>query len=90
MRGDNRGGNYPSLYEVFELGDRVKRFYRDGNGEREIRGVVLKVAEESIEVYWDTVNGKYRPPSMEVAFTTCSVEEIFKGNGKYSPIMKER
>lgn len=87
-RGEEK--NYPSLYDVFELGDRVKRIYRDADGIKEYKGIVLAIKNDCIEVYWDTMNGKYRPPSMNIAFTTCSVEEIFKGNEKYSPILKEK
>jgi len=86
-----KNGKHPSLYDAFCLGDRVKRVYRDGNGNsREYRGIVLAIGEDSIEVYWDTLNGEYRPKDMEVAFTTCPVNEIFKGNDHYTPIEKEK
>lgn len=81
---------YPSLYEMFELGDRVKRIYKDGDGIKEYKGIVLSIKNDCIEVYWDTMNGKYRPPSMNIAFTTCSIDEILKGNERYSPIIKEK
>ena len=51
--------NYPSLYDAFDLGDRVKRIYKDKDGkEREYRGIVLAIDDNSIEVYWDTKDGK--------------------------------
>ena len=31
---------YPCLYDAFELGDRVKRIYRDGNGKKEYKGII--------------------------------------------------
>ncbi len=82
--------NYPSLYDAFELGDRVKRLYTDKDGEsKEYKGIILAIYDDGMEVYWDTENGKYRPKNMDVAFTNCSVEEIFKGDKNYTPIKRE-
>ena len=82
---------YPSLYDTFDLGDRVKRVVYDEKGDiKEYRGIVLAIDENGVEIYWDTVNGHYRPKNMDVGFTSCSAEEVFKGNGRYSPIKKER
>jgi hypothetical protein len=80
----------PSLYDAFKLGDRVKRRYKDENGKsKEYMGIILAIDKENIEVSWDTLNGKYRPDNMDVTFTNCSVNNIFKGNKHYSPIKKE-
>ena len=82
--------NYPSLYDAFELGDRVKRICKDKKGRnKEYRGIVLAIDDNGIEIYWDTRDGKYRPNDMEMAFTNCPTKEIFKGNEKYSPIEKD-
>ena len=82
--------DYPSLYDAFELGDRVKRTYRDDNGRnKEYKGIVLAIDDKCIEIYWDTKDGKYRPNDMDIAFTNCPVNEIFQGNEKYSPIEKD-
>ena len=82
--------NYPSLYDAFDLGDRVRRIYKDKDGkEKEYRGIVLAIDDNSIEVYWDTKDGKYRPNDMDIAFTNCQIKEIFKGNEKYTPIEKD-
>ncbi len=82
--------NYPSLYDAFELGDRVKRVYIDKNGEsKEYKGIILAIYDNGMEVYWDTENGKYRPKNMDIAFTNCSVDEIFKGDENHSPIKRE-
>jgi len=81
---------YPSLYDAFDLGDRVKRVVYEGPGKsKEYRGIVLAIDEKGIEIYWDTMNGKYRPRKMDIGFTNCSIDEVFKGNGKYSPIEKD-
>ncbi len=80
---------YPSLYDAFELGDRVKRIYLNSNGKNlEYEGIVLAIDDKSIEVYWDTRNGKYRPSDMDVAFTNCPLNEIFSGNEEYTPIKR--
>lgn len=82
--------NYPSLYDAFDLGDRVKRIYKDKNGKnKEYKGIVLAIDNNSIEIYWDTLNGKYNPKEMDIAFTNCPINEIFNGNEKYTPIEKD-
>ena len=83
--------NYPSLYDAFQLGDRVKRVYKDKNGKnKEYKGIVLAIDKKGIEIYWDTKDGKYRPQDMDIAFTNCPVTEIFKGTEVYTPIKKDQ
>jgi hypothetical protein len=78
------------LYDAFELGDRVKRIFKDGNGMiEEYKGIVLAIDSSSLEIYWDTKDGKYRPKDIDISFTNCPVKEIFKGTNVYSPIKKE-
>ena len=80
---------YPCLYDAFQLGDRVKRVYKNKNGKKlEYKGIILAIENKSIEIYWDTLDGKYRPQNMDFAFTTCPLEEIFEGSDYYSPIKK--
>ena len=82
---------YPCLYVTFDLGDRVKRFYKDKNGkQKEYKGIVLAIDDDSIEIYWDARDGKYRPNDMNMAFTNCRSDEIFSGCKGYSPIEKEQ
>ncbi len=82
--------SYPPLYDTFELGDRVKRFYINKKGEsKEYKGIILAINEKEIEIYWDTKDGRYRPQDMEIAFTNCEINEIYQGNEKYSPIEKD-
>jgi len=80
---------HPSLYDAFELGDRVIRTYKDKQGKYEYKGIILAIEDDNIEIYWDTKNGKYRPGDMDITFTNCTVDEIFNGDEKYSPIKKE-
>ncbi len=82
---------YPSLYDVFELGDRVKRIYKDTDGSNiEFKGIVLAIDANSLEIYWDTQDGKYRPNNMNIEFTNCPINEIFSGTRDYSPIEKDK
>lgn len=82
---------YPSLYDAFQIGDRVMRVYRDKYGKKtEYKGIVLKIEKEGMEIYWDMEDGKYKPGEMNVSFTHCQVEEIFRGDGDYTAIKKER
>mgnify|MGYP006289075997 FL=1 len=82
--------DYPSLYDAFELGDRVKRTLKDKNGNNTTyKGIVLAIEENGIEIYWDTQNGKYRPNNMNIAFSHCELDEIFNVNKKYSLIEKD-
>lgn len=86
----NEKEDYPSLFDAFELGDRVKRMYKDKDGtKKEYRGIVLAIDSTSIEIYWDTKDGKYRPGDMNIAFTNCTINEIFNGTEEYSPIKKD-
>ena len=87
---DKKNDQYPSLYDAFVLGDRVKRVFRDKDGStKEYKGIVLAIDKNSIEIYWDTRDGKFRPNGMDITFTRCSVNEIFKGNDLFTPIEKE-
>jgi len=90
IRKNGKDKNYPQLYDAFELGDRVKRFYKDKNGRnKEYRGIVLAIDKNCIEIYWDTRDGKYRPNDMDIAFTNCPINEIFDGSKEYTPIEKD-
>jgi len=79
---------YPSLYDTFVLGDRVKRNYKSKSGKREYKGVILAIADDGMEIYWDTQDGKFRPKGMNVTFTNCPINEIFSGSNRYTPIEK--
>jgi hypothetical protein len=85
-------GEYPSLYDAFKLGDRVKRKYYDVSSGKtnEYKGIIMAIDTNSMEIFWDMVDGKYRPKNMVVDFTSCSLEEIFKGKNHYSSIKKDK
>jgi len=80
-----------SLYDVFKLGDRVKRRYKNKSGKsREYEGIVLAIDKDNVEIYWDTIDGKYMPNEMNINFTNCSKYDIFKGSENYTSIEKEK
>lgn len=90
MTKKEKNKNYPSLYDTFDLGDRVKRIYKAKNGKnKEYKGIILAIDDKGIEIYWDARDGKYRPNDMDIAFTNCPINEIFRGNEKYTPIEKD-
>jgi hypothetical protein len=91
MNKDIEEEDYPSLYETFDLGNRVKRIYKSKDGKYiEYKGIILAISKNSLEIYWDTVDGKYKPENLNLDFTNCQVDEIFKGNSVYSPILKDK
>ena len=91
MKRYNTKKSYPSLYDAFDLGDRVKRvLYDEAGRNKEYKGIILAIDEKNVEIYWDTVNDQYRPKKMDVGFTNCSADEVFNGKNNYSPIKKER
>ncbi|RLF39954.1 MAG: hypothetical protein DRN12_06255 [Thermoplasmata archaeon] len=72
-----------NIYDVFKPGDRVYRKYIDIDGSNSrYEGIILSLTKDSMEVFWDRVNGKYKP----TGFTKCSMEEIFDGSSGYTPI----
>lgn len=82
---------FPSLYDAFRLGERVYRKVMDTAGKHATyEGIVLAIGEDSIEVFWDKLDGKFRPEDMDVDFTTCFKEEIFRGSMLCSPIIKSK
>jgi len=82
---------HPSLYDAFKLGQRVIRTYEDEYGKKaKYEGIILAIDNKGLEIYWDTLDGKYKPEDMGIAFTHCNPREIFYGNEKYSPIKKEK
>ena len=69
-----------SLHKLFKPGDRVYRKQIDYNENYE--GIILSITNDSMEIFWDSINGKYNP----IGFTRCSSEEVFDGTNEYTPI----
>ena len=82
---------YPSLFDVFKLGDRVKITYSKNNGNLDdYSGLIMGIYNDNIDIFWDTLNGKYQPQKIKNMFTNCKLNDIFEGNKNYSPIKKEK
>lgn len=83
--------SFPSLYDMFCLGDRVSRIYKDNSGNfAEYEGIILGINEEGIEVCWDKRNSSRKRSSVEdIGFTNCSKYEVFNGNDNFTPIKRE-
>ena len=80
-----------SLFEIFQLGDRVKRTYVDKDGNIEYySGIIMTIYNDSIDIFWDTINGKYQPQKIENIFNNCTMNDILNGNENFSSIQKER
>jgi len=87
MKGEKKGSL--SLYDAFKLGQRVMRTYEDKYGKKiNYEGIILAIDKDGLEIYWDTLNGKYKPRGLGESFTHCDKEEIYYGNERYSPIKK--
>jgi len=86
-RGSN---NYPSLYDIFKPGDRVTRSRVGKNGNLDVyKGIIMSMNSKHLEIFWDVIDGKYRPKDIEFQFTNCTLDDIFEGSDKYSPIKRE-
>jgi len=89
MKVEKKEKEYPSLYDAFKLGQRVIRLYEDKYGKKiKYEGIVLAIDKNGLEVYWDTLDGEYKPKEMDMPFTYCNPEEVYYGNEKYGPIKK--
>lgn len=81
---------YPSLYEKFQPGDRVYRKINAENGKKEeYEGIIMAMDNDKMEIYWDTIDGKYDPSLIDDDFTLCSADEVLNGNEEYSPIKRK-
>jgi len=89
-RGKRELKNYPALYDNFKPGDRVSRSRVDKSGKLDVyKGIIMRMNEKHLEIFWDVMDGKYRPKDIEVNFTNCSLNDIFEGSDKYTPIKRE-
>ena len=50
----------------------------------------MAIDSNGMEIFWDMMNGKYRPKEMGIDFSSSSMEEIFNGKNHYSSIKKDK
>lgn len=78
-----------TLLDVFRQGERVCQIYYDPDGQKkEYSGIIMKIKEHCMAVYWDKVDGKPVSNIHEV-FNVFHESEIYNGNENASPIKKE-
>jgi len=83
------GKEEQTLLDAFKQGDRVVQVIIDSDGyKKEYSGVIKKILDHSMAVYWDTINGEPIPNLHEV-FCIFHESEVFYGNKNASPIKKE-
>ncbi|MFH1014067.1 MAG: hypothetical protein V1769_06135 [Thermoplasmatota archaeon] len=91
MKEKERYEKYPSLFTYFKPGERVSRNLRNDEGELEVyEGIIMALDDDRMEIYWDTLDGKYRPEVIEKDFTMCHVDEVLHGTENYSPIKRKK
>jgi hypothetical protein len=82
---------YPSLFDHFKPGERVVRSVRNNDGDIKVyEGIIMALDDDKMEVYWDTLDGRYRPEVIGNDFTLCSADEVLDGNTDFSPIKHKK
>ena len=79
-----------TLLDVFKKGERVVQVYHELDGsKKEHSGVIVKIKQHCMAVYWDTIDGK--PISnFQETYVVLHEIEIFNGNKNSSLIKKEK
>lgn len=91
MKDKDRIEKNSSLYNYFKPGERVSRSLRNDHGELEVHeGIIMALDEYRMEIYWDTLDGEYRPELIKKDFTMCPIDEVLSGNNQYSPIKRKK
>ena len=50
----------------------------------------MAIYTDSIDIYWDSLDGRYQPQKIENIFNNYKLKDIFNGNKNYSPIKKNK
>ena len=91
IKGNDEKNNNLTLFDLFNLGDRVNVKFINNIGEKEkYSGIVMSINKESIEVFWDKINGRYKPEKNNFTFNTFDIDDILNGNKNFSPIKKNK
>ena len=90
IKGNDEKNNNLTLFDLFNLGDRVNVKFINNTGEKKkYSGIVMSINKESIEVFWDKINGRYKPEKNNFTFNTFEIDDIINGNENFSPIKKK-
>ena len=80
-----------SLFRYFHPGERVRRKYKqEKGGKKQYEGIIMTMDHDSLEIYWDTIDGIYCPNIIEKDFTICGFDEVMKGNNTFSPVKHKK
>ena len=80
--------NY-SLYDMFTLGDRIAKNFKDSSGRAYKRsGIIMAVDNSRITVLWDTIEGYYVSEKDDITFETYKKNEILKSENSFKFIKK--
>ena len=83
--------NNTTLFEIFNLGDRLNCIYVNKDGKKDkYSGIVMAISKDNIEVFWDKINGIYKPEKIHFTFNTLEIDEIINGNQEFSKIKKNK
>jgi hypothetical protein len=80
--------NY-SLYDLFTLGDRIAKDFRDESGRAFQRsGIIMAVDDIRITVLWDSIEGHYISEKDEITFETYKKSDILDSEKPFKFIKK--
>ena len=66
-----------SLYDMFTLGDRIAKDFKDKSGRAyERSGLVMAVDDNRITILWDTIEGHYANDKEKITFETINKNDI--------------
>ena len=78
-----------SLYDMFTLGDRIAKDFRDKSGRAyERSGLVMAVDNKRVTILWDTIEGNYATEKDEITFETFKKNEILTSEKPFKFIKK--
>jgi hypothetical protein len=80
-----------SLYDLFTLGDRIAKDFKDASGRAYKRsGLIMAVDNNHITVLWDTIEGQYASDKDNITFETYKKQEILTKEPQFKFIKKHR
>ena len=78
-----------SLYDMFTLGDRIAKDFKDKSGQAyERSGLVMAVDNNRITILWDTIEGNYITKKDGIIFETFKKNEILTSKKPFKFIKK--
>ena len=80
--------NY-SLYDMFTLGDRIAKDFKDDGGRAYQRsGLVMAVDTKHVTILWDTLEGQYISDKNSITFETYKKKQILQSGTLFKFIKK--